>query len=144
MGERLKNTSKPPLPHTTTGHPMDPNQFNIVHKEVNSHSRRPCSSVCRPHSQQTPWQVPAAGHMGPPPPGITHPPVKAHQPSNHLISYITPPYWFPPPSFLFTILSHCPLWQGAHTFFFPMVSTHICPKYSLSLSTTSPTAAPSW
>ena len=43
LGERLKEHFKAPSPihhhSTTTGHPMDPNQFNIVHKEVNSHSR---------------------------------------------------------------------------------------------------------
>ena len=43
MGERVKVHFKAPSPiqyhSTTTGHPMDPNQFNIVHKEVNSHSK---------------------------------------------------------------------------------------------------------
>ena len=43
LGERVKEHFKAPsLIHhhiTTTGHPMDPDQFNIVHKEVNSHSR---------------------------------------------------------------------------------------------------------
>ena len=38
-----QGTFQGPLPHpphsTTTGHPMDPEQFNIVHKEVNSHFR---------------------------------------------------------------------------------------------------------
>ena len=35
----LQSPSPIHLHSTTTGHPMDPNQFNIVHKEVNSHSR---------------------------------------------------------------------------------------------------------
>ena len=43
LGERVKEHFKAPSPihhhSTTTGHPMDPNQFNIVHKEVNSLSR---------------------------------------------------------------------------------------------------------
>ena len=43
LGERVKEHFKTPSPihhhSTTTGHPMDPNQFNIVHKEVNSLSR---------------------------------------------------------------------------------------------------------
>ena len=43
LGERVKEHFKAPSPihhhSTTTGHPMDPDQFNIVHKEVSSHSR---------------------------------------------------------------------------------------------------------
>ena len=43
LGERVKEHFKDPSPihlnSTTTGHPMDPEQFNIVHKETNSHSR---------------------------------------------------------------------------------------------------------
>ena len=43
LGDRVKEHFKAPSPihlhSTTTGHPMDPNQFNKVHKEVNSHSR---------------------------------------------------------------------------------------------------------
>ena len=43
LGERVKEHFKAPSPihlhSTTTGHPMEPEQFNIVHKEVNSHSR---------------------------------------------------------------------------------------------------------
>ena len=43
FGERVKEHFKAPSPihlhSTTTGHPMDPEQFIIVHKEVNSHSR---------------------------------------------------------------------------------------------------------
>ena len=37
--EHFKALSPIRLHSTTTGHPMDPEQFNIVHKEVNSHSR---------------------------------------------------------------------------------------------------------
>ena len=43
LGDRVKEHFKAPSPihlhSTTTGHPIDPEQFNIVHKEVNSHSR---------------------------------------------------------------------------------------------------------
>ena len=40
FGERVKEHFKTPSPSTYTappGHPMDPEQFSIVHKEVNSH-----------------------------------------------------------------------------------------------------------
>ena len=40
LGERVKEHLKAPSPinqhSTTTGHPMDPEQFSIVHKEVNN------------------------------------------------------------------------------------------------------------
>ena len=43
LGEGVKEHLKVPSPihlhSTTTGHPMDPEQFSIVHKEVNNHSR---------------------------------------------------------------------------------------------------------
>ena len=43
LGERVKEHFKAPSPihhhSATTGHPLDPRQFNIVHKEVNSFSR---------------------------------------------------------------------------------------------------------
>ena len=43
LGERVKEHLKAPSPihlhSATSGHPLDPNQFNIVHKEVNSQSR---------------------------------------------------------------------------------------------------------
>ena len=42
-GRKGQGTSQGPLPihlhSTTTGHPMDPEQFSIVHKEVNNDSR---------------------------------------------------------------------------------------------------------
>ena len=107
---------------------MDPNQFNIMHKEVNSHSRTIKEAMfihVQDPPQQKPGQVPEAAHMGPPPPGITHSPVQAQQPSNHLFSYITPPL-VPLPPYTFLLL---PIMVGAHIFFFPMISTHVCPKY---------------
>ena len=43
LGDRVKEHLKAPSPihqhSTTTEHPLDPEQFNIVHKEVHSHSR---------------------------------------------------------------------------------------------------------
>ena len=43
LGERVKEHLKAPSPihlhSATSGHPLDPNQFSIVHKEVNSQSR---------------------------------------------------------------------------------------------------------
>ena len=43
LGERVKEHLKAPSPihlhSATTGHPLDPNQFNIMHKEVHSQSR---------------------------------------------------------------------------------------------------------
>ena len=43
LGERVKEHFKAPSPihlhSATTGHPMDPNQFSIIHKEVNMQSR---------------------------------------------------------------------------------------------------------
>ena len=43
LGERVKDHVKVPscihLHSTITGYPMDPEQFNIIHKEVSSHSR---------------------------------------------------------------------------------------------------------
>ena len=43
LGERVKEHLKAPSPihlhSATTGHPLDPNQFNIMHKEVRSQSR---------------------------------------------------------------------------------------------------------
>ena len=43
LGRKGQGTFQSPLPihlySTTTGHPVDPEQFNIVHQEFNSHSR---------------------------------------------------------------------------------------------------------
>ena len=43
LGDRIKGHFKAPPPlhlhSSTTGHPMDPNQFSIVHKEVDSQPR---------------------------------------------------------------------------------------------------------
>ena len=43
LGERVKEHFKAPSPihlhSTTTGHPVDPEQFSTFHKETNNHSR---------------------------------------------------------------------------------------------------------
>ena len=43
LGGRVKEHLKAPSPifhhSSSTGHPMDPDNFNIIHKEVHSHSR---------------------------------------------------------------------------------------------------------
>ena len=72
LGDRVKEHLKAPSPihlhSTTTGHPLDPNQFNIIHKEVQSQSRTIKEAMFilvqdPPQSQH--WQVPAATHLGP-------------------------------------------------------------------------------
>ena len=143
---RAKEHFKAPSPihqhSATTGHPMDPNQFNIVHKEVNSQSRtiKEAMFICvQDPPQQKPGKLPAAAHMGPSSPGITNFPAQANQPANHHIFYIAPSYWFPPPlpsipsllPFPFMPPSHCPLWEGATYFPFLLivVSTRVYPKY---------------
>ena len=89
LGDRIKEHFKAPSPihlhSSTTGHPMDPNLFSIVHKEVKSHPRTIKEAM--------------------------------------FIWVQDPPYWFPPP---FPPLP--PTWWGAQ-FFFPMVSTHVYPKF---------------
>ena len=113
LGDRVKEHFKGPSPichhSTTTGHPMDPNQVNIVHKEVNSHSRtikeamfihvqdptlnRNLGKYLLPHIWDHLLQA------------LTNPPVQVNQPTNQLNSHITPPTgspsttpFIPPPS----------------------------------------------
>ena len=71
----------------------------------------PCAG---PHPQQEPGQVPAAAHMGPPPPGITHLTMQAFKPSNCTLSHLTP--LLVPPS-LHPLLP-LSIMVGAHTFVF--------------------------
>ena len=93
---------------------MDPELFNIVHKEVNSHVHLHSG----PNPQCKPWEIPDTSHMGPPPSSFTNLAVQAFQPSN---------YTHPNPLLVPQHTSCCPYWQGAHTF---MVSTHVCPQYT--------------
>ena len=135
LGDRIKEHFKALSPihlhSSTTGHPMDPNQFSIVHKEVNSHPRtiKEAMFICvqDPPIKHKPWKVPASPHMGPSTSGITNTSVQANQPTIQHHSYLTP--LLVPPTL--QSLSSLPLtpWCGAHQFFFPMVSTHVYPKY---------------
>ena len=131
LGERVKEHFKAPSPihlhSTTTGHSMDPEQFNIIHKEVSSHSRtiREAMFICirdptlnrnlgkyqLPHIWDHPLQLSPTLQCKP----CSHP--NTSTPPNP-----PPTYWFPTHH-----SSCCPYWQGAHTF---MVSTHICPNHS--------------
>ena len=131
LGERVKEHFKTPSPihlhSTTTGHPMYPEQFNIVHKEVNSHSRtikELCSSACRTQ--------PSTGTLGNTSYctyGTTS--FRHHQPYSASLPAIQ---WHPTPASPhpstgspspFLPLS---ILVGAQTF---MVSTHVCPKHTL-------------
>ena len=72
LGERVKEHLKAPSPihlHSiTTGHPMDPNQFNIIHKEVQNQSRTIKEAmfihVQDPPPQSQHWQIPTSSHLG--------------------------------------------------------------------------------
>ena len=130
LGERIKEHFKAPSPihlhSTTTGHPMDPEQFNIVHKEVNSHSRT-IKEAMFIHVQDPTlnrnlgnYQLPHIwDHL------LLVSPTLQHKPSSHpttpTLPNPPPTYWFP-----LTFLP-LPILLGAHTF---MVSTHICPKHT--------------
>ena len=107
---------------------MDPNQFNIMHKEVNSHSRtiKEAMFICvQDPPKQKPWKVPASAHMGPPSLGISNLPMQANQPTlqSHNTPILVPPLLFPLPHPPTTITG------GTHSFLFLMVSTHVYPKY---------------
>ena len=62
LGERVKEHFKGPSPihlhSTTTKHPMDPEQFNIVKKltAIPGPSKSPCSSVSRTLPSTETWQ----------------------------------------------------------------------------------------
>ena len=97
-----QRTSQGPLPYTSTqchqGHPLDPNQFNIIHREVQSQSRT-IKEAMFIHVQDPPqlqhWQIPTATHLGPASTIIASFPTKTNmntiQPYQQL-----PPYWYPP------------------------------------------------
>ena len=132
LGDRVKEHFKAPSPihlhSTTTGHPMDLNQFNIVHKEVNGHSRT-IKEAMFIHVQDPPlnrnlgkYQLPHIwDHLLQASPTLQCKPT--NQPTNQLNSHITPPTGPPPLNNLTP--SHWPLWQGAHKSFFPY-GKYIC------------------
>ena len=104
LGDRVKEHLKAPSPihlhSATTGHPLDPNQFNIVHKEVNSQSRTIKEAMfihVQDPPQQELGQVPTTAHMGPALAWITNIPVQANTAANNHINPITPLLAPPPP-----------------------------------------------
>ena len=110
LGERVKEHFKAPSPihlhSTTTGHPMDPEQFNIVHKEVNSHSRTTKEAVFIHMQYQTPnrnlgkYQLPHIwDHLL-----LASPTLQCSLPAFQLHPPPNPPTG--PPS------SYCPYWWG--------------------------------
>ena len=118
LGERVKEHLKAPSPihqhSATTGHPLDPDQFNIMHKEVHSQSRTIKEAmfirVQDPPSQLQHRKIPTASYIGPTATVITSIPTKTNISTNHHCQHI-PPYWYPlHPLTLF--LSHCPLRWG--------------------------------
>ena len=97
LGERVKEHLKAPSPihlhSATTGHPLDPNQFNIVHKEVSSQFRtikEPMFIHIQDPPQEKPGKVPTTAHMGPVLTCITNIPVQANTTANNNINPITP------------------------------------------------------
>ena len=140
LGERVKEHLKAPSPihlhSATSGHPLDPNQFNIVHKEVNSQSRT-IKEAMFIHIQDPPQQefgqVPAATHMGPALTCITNVPVQTNTTANHHSQLINPLLVPPFPPSTTTYLSHCPFRGG--NLLFPIITP--IGKY-MHLSQTSP------
>ena len=111
LGERVKEHLKAPSPihlhSTTTGHPLDPTQFNIMHKEVHSQSRtiKEALFICvqgPPQLQHR--QIPAAAYMGPTSTIFSSVPTKINITTNHWHqSYcpllVPPNHPLPPPSY---------------------------------------------
>ena len=110
LGERIKEHFKAPSPihlhSTTTGHPMDPEQFSIVQKEVNNHSRTIKEAMFIPNPQQEPGEIPTPTHIGPPATSISYTAVQAIQPSSapNPPPKTTHPYWFLTPSIGHTLM----------------------------------------
>ena len=104
LGERVKEHFKAPSPihlhSTTTGHPMDPNQFNTVHKEVNNQSRtiKEAMFICvQDPPQQKFGKISTTTYMGSSATGLTNVTVQANTAANIYCQHITPPYWYKPP-----------------------------------------------
>ena len=128
LGGNSQGTLQDPLPiylhSTTTGHPMDPEHFSIVHKEVNSHSRTIKEAMFIQVQDPTlnrsigKYQLPHIwDHL------LMASPTLEHKPSSIPTTYATHLSYPPTGS-----LSSCyPYRWGKYTF---MVSTHIWPKYS--------------
>ena len=155
LGDRVKENFKAPSPihhHSiSTGHPMHPNQFNIVHKEVNCHSRT-IKEAMLIHVQDPTlnrnlgkYQLPHIwDHLLQSSPTLQCKPINT--PTYHY--YITPPTGSP---YLSPSLFHPPLLLlnivgDAHfSLLFLYDGKYTCILNTpLSLSTTSPTPVPSW
>ena len=151
LGDRIKEHFKAPSPHTPTQLHHRPSHGTQPIQYSSQGSQQPTQDyqgghvhLCTgPPIKQKPWKVPASPHMGPSTSGITNTSVQANKPTIQLYSFLNPPTWFPPPSNYFHT-SPINIMAGGAPILFPMVSTHVYPKYPLSLSTTSPTPAPSW
>ena len=125
LGERVKEHLKAPSPihlhSATSGHPLDPNQFNIVHKKVNSQSRtiKEAMFICiQDPPQQEFGQVPTATYMGPALTCITNIPAQTNTTANNHSQSITP-ILVPslPPHSTTTYLSHYPFRWGGNILF---------------------------
>ena len=141
-GKVQGNISKPPPPYTSTvqptGHPMDPEQFSIVHKEVNMQSRTIKKAMfihVQDPPKQKPGQISFTTYMGSTSTGFTNIPTQTNTTANFHCQLITPPtgttslYAYTP----FPL----PIWMGGTNFsYFLMVSKCIYLKQPpLSLST---------
>ena len=127
LGERVKEHFKAPSPihlhSTTAGHPMDPEQFNIVHKEVNSHSRTIKEAMFIYVQDPTlnrnlgKYQLPHIwDHL------LQESPTLQHKPSSHPTTPDPPNPQPPTGSPLPQTFLPLSILVGAHTF---MVSTHL-------------------
>ena len=97
LGERVKEHLKAPSPihlhSATTGHPLDPNQFNITHKEVHSQSRtiREAMFICiQDPPQLQPRQIPTATYMGLTSSVFTNVPMQTNTTANNHCQHVTP------------------------------------------------------
>ena len=157
LGERIKEHLKAPSPihlHSTiSGHPLDPSQFNIMHKEVNSQSRT-IKEAMFIHIQDPPstgiWASTNC-HIYGASSYIHHQcsSTNQHNSQQPQPTHNPPPGTLPPSPSTTTYLSCYPFRWGATYFFllllllFLMVSTCVHPKHPPSLSTFRSTAVPS-
>ena len=130
--EHLKAPSPIHLHSTTSGHPLDPNQFNIVHKKVNNQSRtiKEAMFICIQDPPSTGIWASTNYHIYGTSSYMQH--KSTQQPTttaNSLTPLLVPP---PTPPSTTTHLSCYPFSWGATYFFlllFLLVSTCIYPKH---------------
>ena len=90
LGERVKEHLKAPSPifhnSSTTGHSLEPDDFNIIHKEVHSQSRTIKEAMFihanDPTLKQKPGKISTSAYMGQHTTGITNATAQAFQPSH--------------------------------------------------------------